>query len=242
MEENNKLTRIQQIYERGPTLVEQIYEGSAIMKVREYIKRLKAVGFIIYDDRGKGGHRRAEHENYPHLNTTISKQDGEDMVKKMISEWKYFKSEILRLDKENNIERSKKAKKYLREAYMNNTNLDVVNEFDNPSMADVKKEFKDKYGMDATKEFYVEELEDIRDIQYHGKHKGYKIFTYINEDNEIVGRCPVLGVDVGENFIEKKGIDPVVKEVKYVMDWFISSIRENGGVYQSPFLDKKIKV
>ncbi len=133
-----------------------------------------------------------------------------------------------------------------REAYMNKDKK-VVNEFDNPSpsMSDFKKEFKDNYNMDATKEFYVEELEDIRDIQYHGKHKGYKMFTYFDDErNELRGRCPVLGISIGENFIGKKGIDPMVKEIKDVIDWFTSGIREgeSKGVYYSPFLKKNIRV
>ncbi len=128
---------------------------------------------------------------------------------------------------------------------MNNTNLDVINEFDNPSLADVKKEFKDKYGMDATKEFFVEELEDIRDIQYHGKHKGYKMFTYIDENNELLGRCPVLGVSIGDSLLgNKKDVDLMVKEIKYVIELVISTMRkgESKGVYFSPFLDKNIRV
>jgi len=37
-------------------------------------------------------------------------------------------------------------------------------------------------------------------------------------------------------------VDVIVAELKYFIDMFLTAVREDGGVYWSPFLKKHIKV
>ncbi len=126
-----------------------------------------------------------------------------------------------------------------------NKDKKVINEFDRVSKSDIKKDFKDKYNMDITKYFNDEYFKLGDDFRYHGKHKGkYEMFTYYdNSNNRIMGRCPVFGINVSDADIGgKKDVDLLVDELKDVIDWFISGVKEGSNVYFSPFLKKRIKI
>lgn len=145
----------------------------------------------------------------------------------MISKLKKLKRDIIRLDKEKGIIRSKKVQKKLREAY-------------------IKKEFRDKYGIDITKELYDEELNVATDIKYHGKHRGkYNMITYIDtSDNILIGVNNLLDITIPDSCIGyKKDEGLMVEELKDVIDWFIRIIKEhNNGKHWNTMLQQTIRV
>jgi len=123
---------------------------------------------------------------------------------------------------------------------------DAVNE---EFISNIKKEFYEEYGgeygSDVTEELKILYYgEFTKDIKYHGRHKGFNMFTYVDENNLLMAMCPVLRLDLSENDTGKKNdIDLLIGELKYVIDDKVSFIKnESGGKYSSSFLGKYIRV
>ncbi len=197
----------------------------------------------MYEEIIGNNHRMLHHKHHPNLYIIVSGNDDDDISFKQIEEFNNFTKYIIEEDKKKNITRDKEAKEILANE-CTDEDEDHIDEFDDTSISDIKKEFYDKYGMDITEEFYAEELKTAEDIKYHGKYKGYKMFTYINTYNDtLLAVNHILGLTIPESCIgHKKDVDLIVEELKYLIDDTVYSIREKGTGYWSPFLKKDIKV
>ncbi len=221
---------------------------------RNYKTILFSIGF--YEKVISSGHDRYKHLDYPSITTTMSNEWDRKIKVKSIKQLEIIIYKIIELDKEypDNVlspNRDPKGNRILdfyrnknEEIYMDNNDKNIINEYDRFSIIDARREFRSNYGIDITKEFYDFELEDIRDIQYHGKHKGYKMFTYIdNDNNKLKAVCNTLDLDASENHIGgKKDVDLLVEYLEELIDLVIADIKQSGGIYHSAFLDKEIKV
>lgn len=133
----------------------------------------------------------------------------------------------------------------IKEECMNTDSLSyAVNE---EFIADIKKEFYEKYdgnyGSDVTKELKILYYgEFTKDIKYHGKHRGYNMFTYVDENNVLMAVCPVLRLDMSENDIGKRDIDLLIEELRDLIDWWVSYLKKDSNKYYSSFLGKYIRV
>lgn len=149
---------------------------------------------------------------------------------------------IYRLDKERSEEENEDRIAYF-EKSIEEAEYYTDDEIDSITNSETVKEFKEKYGMDVTKELYIEELDGVKDIRYHGIHKGYKMFTYVNEFIDLVARCPVLDICIPNyNYKDENDIRIMIEELKDVIDWYTDDIKEDGAGYWSPFLEKNIEI
>lgn len=58
-------------------ILRRIYEGSGIMKVREYERELNSIEMYEKPGIGKGNHRFFEHKDHSKVYTTVSGKDGQ---------------------------------------------------------------------------------------------------------------------------------------------------------------------
>ncbi len=214
MEEDNKLTRIQQIYERKPTLVEHIYEGKTVISVRELIKRIKKAGYVKI--KGTGGHRKFKHAEYGKKVgvLTVSGRERDDAKDYQINQFELQLDRIKELDKKEGVTRKYESKR--RSDYM-------INEKYNP-------------------DYYMKDLKQIE--TYKGKYRIYSFsdsnrngeFCVLCPDmGEIVGQNDI---DVYKN-----NKDLMIDDLKDNIDFKINYIKkEMGGEWYNGELKKTIRV